>query len=173
MLSIQDLQRFATTLSAAQFEQQLGPFVLVQAPPDTQRQKKARDLGVRGTVRLNDAPSPDRVVSLLMNIEQLMVATLPEVGDDGILVGRLPDCDLVIEDESVSKHHARLSWKAGMRAAVVEDLDSLNGITHNGTKVQGQVSLFNGDEICFGAVRFSYLMTATLHGHLTMWKLKR
>lgn len=172
MLSVQELHRFASNMTAEQFEKQLGPFVLARAAPDAARQQKARQLGAGGTIRLGNAPLPDRVTSLLMNLEHLVIATLPSVDEDGITVGRLPDCELVIEDESVSKHHARLSWASNMSAAVVEDLESMNGTKHNGTKVRGEVTLFNGDEIAFGAVRYSYLLTRTLYAHLRTGQFK-
>jgi hypothetical protein len=66
-----------------------------------------------------------------------------------IEVGRESRCELVIEDQRVSKRHARLSWTGeGWR---LEDLDSKNGTTVNGEPARG-VELRNRDWISFGGL---------------------
>ena len=48
---------------------------------------------------------------LLFEFEELQVATLPPMGEsDSLRFGRLPDCDVVLTDSSVSKQHAELRW---------------------------------------------------------------
>ena len=49
-------------------------------------------------------------------------AALP---DTGLTVGRLPDNDIVLQDEQISRHHLRIDWD-GVRATV-SDLASVNG----------------------------------------------
>lgn len=171
MLSVRDLHRFAGTMTAEQFEEQLGPFVLVQAAPDAVKQAQARNLGTGRTMRLQPV-APDKM-GMLMQLEHLMVATLPNIDESGFTIGRMPDCDLVVEDESVSKHHARIQWDAGIRAALLEDVGSSNGTFHNGSPIHGQVSLYSGDELTFGTVRFAYLMTRMLYLQLTTGKFKK
>lgn len=69
----------------------------------------------------------------------------------GIRLGREKDCHVVVEDQSVSRHHADLvpvpqGW-------TLRDLGSSNGTTVNGVRIQGEV-LLRGDEILvFGGVR--------------------
>jgi pSer/pThr/pTyr-binding forkhead associated (FHA) protein len=89
------------------------------------------------------------------------------------MVGRLPDCDLVVDDPSVSKHHARITWDSGFGSAVVEDLESSNGTQHNGAPVRGIVTVYDGDELTFGEVRYCYLRTRTLHSRLTSGQFSR
>lgn len=61
------------------------------------------------------------------------------------LIGRGTDCDLVIEERQVSRHHARIRrTSAGF---VVEDLGSRNGTHVNGVAVVGEVPLQDGDVI--------------------------
>ena len=72
-----------------------------------------------------------------------------------MLVGRLPECDLQIEDSSVSRRHARITERAGGWS--IEDLDSTNGVRVNGTNVR-QTSLQSGDTIELGGVRMTFAM---------------
>lgn len=155
-----------------ELERQLGPFVLVVGPPDREAQKKALALGAKRTTRLTDT-APRDAVSLLLKLEHLLVATLPEVPEEGLLVGRLPDCDVVIDDPSVSKHHARIGWDDSFGAATVEDLESSNGTQHNGSTVRGVVTIYDGDELTFGEVRYCYLRTRTLHARLSSGQFAR
>ncbi len=60
-----------------------------------------------------------------------------EILNSTVTLGRATSNDLVLKDPSVSRHHARLAVLAG-DAAVVTDLDSLNGITVNGKLVREQ-----------------------------------
>ncbi|MFO0594336.1 MAG: FHA domain-containing protein [Myxococcaceae bacterium] len=173
MLSVRDLHQYAAKFTAAQFEEQLGPFVMVQAPPDSIRQAQARALKSGRTTKLGQTATPPSVTNMITQLEHLLVATLPNIGDEGFTVGRSPDSDLVVEDESVSKHHARISWDANVRAAVIEDLGSSNGTVHNGTPVRGQVALYTGDELQFGTVRFCYLLTQVLYAQLKAGAVKR
>jgi pSer/pThr/pTyr-binding forkhead associated (FHA) protein len=77
-----------------------------------------------------------------------------EVGD-GATLGRGRDCDVVFDDSTVSKSHARLRLEAG--AATIEDLDSTNGTLLNGSRVAGMAALRRGDRIDLGANQIVYL----------------
>ena len=46
-------------MKADEFEKQLGPFVLVQRPPDEMTQQRAIQLGARRTIALIDNHSRD------------------------------------------------------------------------------------------------------------------
>jgi hypothetical protein len=170
VLSVKELNQIAVSMKADELERQLGPFVLVLQPPSQEAQQRALKLGAGRTGRLSSGPTD--TVSLILQLEHLMVATLPEVPPEGLLVGRLPDCELVVDDPSVSKHHARLTWDDGFGSAVVEDLDSSNGTLHNAAPVRGAVSLHDGDELSFGDVRYCYLRTRTLHARLSTGQFK-
>lgn len=73
--------------------------------------------------------------------------------DGPILLGRLPECDLQIDDTSVSRRHARITQREGGWS--IEDLDSTNGVRVNGTNVR-QTSLQHGDTIELGSVRMTF-----------------
>lgn len=171
MLSVMELHRVAATMPLEAFERQLGPFVLVQRPPDEVTQQRALALGARRTVAVKkDTPRDD--LGLLFEFDDLMVATLPpESTSESLTVGRLPDCDVVVDDPSVSKHHARLSWNT--KTWAVEDLGSSNGTRLNGQPVEGMGIVHDGDELTFGDARFLMMRTSTLHQRLTTGRFQK
>jgi hypothetical protein len=65
------------------------------------------------------------------------------------IIGRAPASDIVLEDPSVSRFHARLEVSG--RRIDVRDLDSTNGTRVNGHPVNA-APLEVGDEITFGSV---------------------
>jgi chromosome segregation ATPase len=68
-------------------------------------------------------------------------------------IGRAAGCEMQIDSGSVSRHHALVL--VGPRDAVIEDLNSTNGVLVNGRKVVRQV-LSDGDAITIGETRFRY-----------------
>ncbi len=67
------------------------------------------------------------------------------------VIGRLPECDIVLPDRLVSRHHARVFQKDG--TFWIEDLGSKNGTYVNGDPVTFPRELKDGDEIQI-ALRF-------------------
>ncbi len=72
-------------------------------------------------------------------------------------IGRAPGCELHIDSSSVSRHHALIL--AGTREAIIEDLNSTNGVILNGRKVTRQV-LNDGDILTIGEIQFRYVAKA-------------
>jgi FhaA, N-terminal domain/FHA domain len=70
------------------------------------------------------------------------------VGPAGAVIGRSRDCDVVLDDPNVSRHHAEVRPSGG--SWIVNDLGSTNGIKLNGRRVRGPESLRRGDEIELG-----------------------
>jgi hypothetical protein len=70
------------------------------------------------------------------------------VADDPVTIGRASDCQVVLADPTVSKHHAELRRKG--TDVVIMDLGSTNGTKVNGTGVRER-ALIDGDEIRIGA----------------------
>jgi hypothetical protein len=108
------------------------------------------------------------MLSLLFEFEDLLVATLPPLGaTDSLTMGRLPDCDVVLDDGSVSKQHAVLKWNEAERRCTVKDLGSRNGTFVNGMIImKREVTLRDGDILSVGYVQFWYLLTETLYTRL-------
>jgi len=63
-------------------------------------------------------------------------------------IGRDPGNDLVLEDSSLSRNHARLTLDGD--SALLEDLGSRNGTLVNGERLLGPMRVVPGDEIIFG-----------------------
>jgi len=65
--------------------------------------------------------------------------------DEPILtIGRLGGNDVQVPSQRVSRLHARMLWENG--TWLIEDANSLNGITYRGNRVDRHV-LSNGDQI--------------------------
>jgi serine phosphatase RsbU (regulator of sigma subunit) len=64
---------------------------------------------------------------------------------DRVLLGRSHDCDLILPDVLLSRHHAEI-LRAG-KGWALRDLGSLNGTRLNGVRVVGEPPLRNGDRI--------------------------
>jgi hypothetical protein len=161
--SVKELRALGAALPEGTFRRQLGPFALIQRPPSEASTAVLAPTRVAdpGTIELG-------MLSLLFEFEDLLVATLPPLkAADSLSIGRLPDNDLVLDDGSVSKHHAQLRWSEAERQCTVKDLGSRNGTFVNGaTTAQREVSLRDGDILSFGYVQFWYLLTETLYARL-------
>jgi hypothetical protein len=71
------------------------------------------------------------------------------VGDGEFVAGRVAECDLVIDDSSVSRRHA--SFRVVDGEVEVRDLDSRNGVLVNGIRIDKVARLCDGDRICIGS----------------------
>lgn len=63
-----------------------------------------------------------------------------------LLIGRGPECDVVVPDRQVSRHHAQVR-RLAEGEYVLEDLDSKNGTHVNGVALQAPRRLTDGDVI--------------------------
>jgi serine/threonine protein kinase len=61
-----------------------------------------------------------------------------------VVIGRASDCEVVLRDPEVSKHHCRVFLKPNQ--VMVEDLDSVNGTRVNGERIQ-TAELRDGDHL--------------------------
>ena len=68
-----------------------------------------------------------------------------------IVLGKHPDCDVVLADPKVSRRHARIVSRDG--ALFVGDLGSTNGTKLNGELLSGEAALRSGDVIEIAAFR--------------------
>ena len=73
-----------------------------------------------------------------------------------VVIGRLPECDVVLADSNVSRRHAELRRKGD--GVFVTDLGSTNGTRVNGAPVREQL-LASGDEISVGSTRLIFEMS--------------
>ncbi len=76
----------------------------------------------------------------------------------GLVVGRMADCALRLQDGSVSRRHARLELRGDSWWVV--DQGSSNGTFRNGERGQ-EFELRGGDLVTFGAVAFEFVAAPT------------
>lgn len=170
MLTVAELRELALRLDEAEFERQVGPFALVQRPPKAVLAMAAEQLGAKDTVpfRRGTKEESSRVMDLVLSFDTLVLATLPPVRDvDTLTIGRLPDCDVVVENPSVSKRHAELTWDGEALRAIVRDLGSRNGTRVDNVPLAGETTVHDGDVVSVGDVDYWFLLARSLHRRLT------
>src|SRR6187431_451537 len=79
-------------------------------------------------------------------------------------LGRDPDNELVLEDEGVSRRHARIEKREDR--VVLMDVGSTNGTLHNDAELTGIAELRTGDRIKVGSTIFKYLSASDLEAAL-------
>jgi hypothetical protein len=114
------------------------------------------DLTRRGRVRHWDARIVRAIVARVHDVvhrteirpaRSILLALDWNGGQDELFVGRHPSCDVRLSDPGVSRRHARLTFRDG--GWMVQDLESTNGTTVNGTRV-GRCQLRPGDDLVLG-----------------------
>lgn len=76
--------------------------------------------------------------------------------EEPMLVGREPECDIMVADRQISRHHARFTPTPD--GILLEDLGSKNGTHANGKRLEGAVLLQDGDVVQVAlAQQFVYL----------------
>ena len=70
------------------------------------------------------------------------------LGSTPILIGRAPECTLVVDDDYASNRHARVFQREG--EWMVEDLGSTNGTLVSGRRIEGAVPFRPGAQVRIG-----------------------
>ncbi len=71
---------------------------------------------------------------------------------NSILIGRAPNCDIVLSSLMVSREHARIDKQGDQY--VIYDLESTNGVFVNGKRISGSVAIGFQDNISIGPSSF-------------------
>lgn len=69
-----------------------------------------------------------------------------------LVIGRSPDCDIVVQSTKVSRRHAELRMESDQ--LLLTDLGSTNGTWNNHQRIDGTETLFHGDVVHFGNVEY-------------------
>lgn len=169
MRQVKDLYPLVAGRTARDFLAEVGPFFLIQQPPAPVLANVAMTLGAGRTVgAVHRSRLGDEILAMLEGFKNLRVVNLPPLdSSQEMLVGRLPECAILVEEPSVSKHHALLRWDAGPARCFLKDLGSLNGTFVNTRQIAGEeVELFDGDALSFGDAHFLYMMSSSLYEQL-------
>ena len=94
--------------------------------------------------------------TLLVIIDGPLAGSSVPLAGNTITLGRSASNTVVLDDEFVSSHHARVYTDPATGRWAIEDLGSTNGSFHNGKRVQRAVAQA-GDEIGFDTLRFQLL----------------
>jgi len=78
------------------------------------------------------------------------------------ILGRKEDADFCVPDNTVSRNHARIEVTEDDKETYLTDLDSHNGTTLNGERVEGQVKIKAGDLLAFGQVEFKVIVAGEI-----------
>lgn len=169
---VKELRALASKWPEKEFVHQLGPFVLIQRPPRQVVAAKQMELSQRQTSPSKRDREQESALVIIHEFHDLTVASLPPVHDrDTLTVGRLPDCDVIIDDPSVSKRHASLKWDAKKGVCTLHDLGSSNGTFVDEARVgRGDHPLREPAVLSFGDVDYWYMPSATLHWKLIHWR---
>jgi FHA domain len=104
------------------------------------------------------APLPPPVVALpvLPETQALVILTGSKAGQTieltgALRIGREADNDLMLDDPSISRHHALIQNQGS--DFVLSDLASSNGTLHKGVRIQAPVLLASGDLVQFGQIQ--------------------
>ena len=124
-----------------------GPTPSREAPP-------ASAPGAEATQVLEGEPREVPTVQVVTGTGPGHPVRLPEGG----VFGRLPACEVTLDDPSVSRRHARL--KRSPDGWVIEDLGSTNGVKVNGARV-AERALDDGDELKLGSVTLAFQVERT------------
>lgn len=114
---------------------------------------------------LLDAPGPaDDVVVNLGDLSADGASLVVRTGDQAgasiplssalVRLGRAPDCDVPLDDITVSRRHAEIRRDGGRY--FVSDVGSLNGTYVNQQRIDDEVELQHGDEVQVGKFRLVF-----------------
>ena len=81
--------------------------------------------------------------------------------DGDVVIGRDPDCECALNDETVSARHARLAYHHSQWW--VEDLGSRNGSGLNGAPLTTPTILVHGDEVKCGKTTLKIVLEDVIH----------
>lgn len=111
----------------------------------------------RDVQRQGSALTNRRVPNISLSIIQGTSSILKHFSQPEIILGRDPDCDVPLNDDTVSTRHAHLTYHHAQWW--LEDLASTNGTMLNEAAVSMPTVITSGDDIKCGAAHLSVTLS--------------
>lgn len=123
---------------------------MTSTPDDRDENTDRQTRVVRGVEETDHGTDPDPTshVPFLTLLSGGPIGRVYEIASPRMLIGRLPECAVVLDDDSVSRRHAELRTD-DIGGLTVEDLGSTNGTFINGRRVETS-ELVDGDHLRIG-----------------------
>ncbi len=102
-------------------------------------------------------PDESPTLSWLVALNAPRRGKLYRIKKNGMTIGRAEDNDIILDDETISRHHARLLVEPGIGypQIYIQDLASVNGVFVNGERIVRQL-LHDEDHIAIGNAVFAF-----------------
>ena len=166
-VSIATLIEEAKAMSAETFVERYGSTALLSRPCDDQMKRAALNLGMASTaLSAQSTQYLDDLLIMLRGFRSLAAFFLkPSSVGQTFTVGREESCDAAVDDPSVSRLHASLTWTG--QTWRIRDERSLNGTYVNSDAlVTHEGELSNGDALALGDYQLVFIQTRTLRSQL-------
>jgi hypothetical protein len=121
---------------------------------DTTMTFTAEELEQEGSVALEDLRAEGPALVVRAGGGRAGETFHPDAGAERVTIGRSPDCDIFLDDVTVSRRHAVLVQRDGR--FYIEDQGSLNGTFLNRRRIE-TAPLDDGDELQVGKYRLVFL----------------
>jgi transcriptional regulator with GAF, ATPase, and Fis domain len=105
---------------------------------------------------MQQTTTPSHQAYLIIQLGNRWTDVLRLLPEQSVLVGRSSENQVVVKDERVSRHHARISHHS--RGWVVEDLGSRNGTQVNQRSIDEPLELQGGEVITVGGCRMTFTL---------------
>lgn len=119
---------------------------------------RPHDEGGRTAVRVR-SDSEKHAMAILQMLKGETPRQQFELTGPRTIIGRHPECHIVLELNSVSRQHAQIIHEGDRYC--VEDMGSRNGTFVNGKKVKGRLALKQHDRIKIGEILFTFHLQPT------------
>jgi ATP-binding cassette, subfamily B, bacterial len=140
-----ELERLINQQSRAAIPpQQFSPVSLPPVRPEPVPLSPLRDRRIAGGIS-NENPQQLRSARVLIEVDGKIVGQR-QLDKPVLTVGRLSSNDVPVPTQRVSRLHAKIRWVEQNRAWLIEDAESLNGLTFQGQRIDQHI-LSKGDRI--------------------------
>lgn len=125
-----------------------GTTVVTRARKDPRREQRPSADPANPAKVGNGRTDPAVTVTSLVVTAGPLRGTSLTLGSTPVLIGRAPECTLVLDDDYASNRHARVFQRNG--EWMVEDLGSTNGTLVSDRRIEGAVAFRPGAQVRIG-----------------------